>query len=337
MQAAPVFDKSTGQESDTRTIPPVTPLDTPVNCDRIKYTNHLGEIGGAFMVQYIIGDIFESPAQTIVNTVNTVGVMGKGLALQFKQRYPEMFTAYRDICEQHRLMTGTLMLYSAPDHIILLFPTKENWRNPSRLDYIERGLQKFVSKYSDYGITSIAFPRLGCGNGELNWEEVQPVMEHYLNDLPIEVYIYLGNYDDPEPEHRNPKMTMSWLKENAKDLSFDALCDDITINSTLFPFDFYKDGDVYSAYMQEDLHIDNKSGSKFIINRDDFYSMWDQIRADAVFADATDREHRLVYALLYSLGYLDTICLINDKGEKESGYQLRAGIGRIYAIDGIKK
>ena len=289
------------------------------------------------MVQYIIGDIFESPAQTIVNTVNTVGVMGKGLALQFKQRYPEMFTAYRDICEQHRLMTGTLMLYSAPDHIILLFPTKENWRNPSRLDYIERGLQKFVSKYSDYGITSIAFPRLGCGNGELNWEEVQPVMEHYLNDLPIEVYIYLGNYDDPEPEHRNPKMTMSWLKENAKDLSFDALCDDITINSTLFPFDFYKDGDVYSAYMQEDLHIDNKSGSKFIINRDDFYSMWDQIRADAVFADATDREHRLVYALLYSLGYLDTICLINDNGEKECGYQLRAGIGRIYAIDGIKK
>lgn len=142
------------------------------------------------MIEYIEGDIFESPAQVIVNTVNTVGVMGKGLALSFKQRYPAMFEKYKDACEKHLLTIGKLMLFYEADHWLLMFPTKKDWRNPSKLEYIEKGLMKFVSTYDDENITSVAFPRLGCGNGDLNWNDVKPIMERYLNNLPIDVYIY---------------------------------------------------------------------------------------------------------------------------------------------------
>jgi len=148
------------------------------------------------MIKYIEGDIFESPAQVIVNAVNTVGVMGKGLALSFKQRYPQMFEKYKSACEKHLLTIGKLMLFYETDHWLLLFPTKEDWRNPSKLEYIEKGLIKFVQTYAEKGITSIAFPRLGCGNGELDWADVKPLMERYLKELPIDVYIYLC----PNPE-----------------------------------------------------------------------------------------------------------------------------------------
>lgn len=94
------------------------------------------------------------------------------------------------------------MLYYAPDHWILLFPTKEHWRRPSKLEYIEAGLVKFVQTYAEKNITSIAFPRLGCGNGELNWEDVRPLMEKYLNPLPIDIYIYTGVGKDHIPEHK---------------------------------------------------------------------------------------------------------------------------------------
>ena len=88
------------------------------------------------MIEYIEGDIFDSPAQVIVNTVNTVGVMGKGLALSFKKRYPDMFESYKKVCEKHQLTIGKLMLYKEADHWILLYPTKENWRIPSILEYL---------------------------------------------------------------------------------------------------------------------------------------------------------------------------------------------------------
>lgn len=151
------------------------------------------------MIEYVEGNIFDSHAQTIVNTVNTVGVMGKGLALSYKKRYPQMFISYRNACEKHQLTIGKLMLYYAPDHWILMFPTKEDWRNPSKIEYIEKGLKKFVCTYADKGITSIAFPKLGCGCGELSWGDVRPVMEKYLKHLPITVYIYVGANDSLTP------------------------------------------------------------------------------------------------------------------------------------------
>ena len=120
------------------------------------------------MLTYVRTSLFDSPAQTLVNTVNLVGVMGKGVALEFKSRYPDMFKAYRSLCDQHALEIGKLHLWRATDHWILNFPTKTTWKKPSKLDYIEAGLDVFLSSYRGMGISSISFPPLGCGNGNLS-------------------------------------------------------------------------------------------------------------------------------------------------------------------------
>ncbi len=141
--------------------------------------------------QYVSGDLLCSHAQTYVNTVNTVGVMGKGIALQFKRRYPEMFEAYQKVCKAHLLDVGKLYLWKGAEKWILMFPTKKHWRDASQIEFIESGLKKFVDNYCRIGIQSIAFPKLGCGLGGLEWEVVQPLMEKYLKDLPIDVFVYL--------------------------------------------------------------------------------------------------------------------------------------------------
>jgi len=144
------------------------------------------------MLTYVTISLFNSPAQTLVNTVNTVGVMGKGIAAVFKELYPEMYQRYRRLCQEGELDVGMLYIYRTPNKIIVNFPTKKHWRQRSLVQYIRTGLEKFVTHYGDYGISSVSFPQLGCGHGELNWErQVQPVMERYLQDLPIPVYIHL--------------------------------------------------------------------------------------------------------------------------------------------------
>jgi hypothetical protein len=127
--------------------------------------------------------------------------MGKGLAAHFKNSYPDMFRRYRELCQSGQLDIGKLWLWKASDQWILSFPTKKHWRAPSRLEYIERGLQKFVAYYEQKGIREVSFPRLGCGNGGLDWEEVRPLMEHYLRPLPISVYIHDYTADVGLPEH----------------------------------------------------------------------------------------------------------------------------------------
>ena len=288
------------------------------------------------MIEYIEGDIFESPAQVIVNTVNTVGVMGKGLALSFKQRYPKMFEKYKTICEKHLLTTGKLMLFYEADHWLLLFPTKENWRNPSKLEYIEKGLMKFVQTYAEKNITSIAFPRLGCGNGELNWEDVRPLMERYLKKLPIDVYIYLGVNPDEEPEHKDQKQTMEWLKENAKDMSFNGVKDDLIYMSSLLPYVFVFEGKTYEMkYSDNKLQLSIPGLDNCIeVDENKFYGIWDDIRKHSVFSTSDVSEtKKLVYAMLHSAGYLSKIKLFNQKtNSMEAGYQINAGLGRVLAF-----
>jgi O-acetyl-ADP-ribose deacetylase (regulator of RNase III) len=146
------------------------------------------------MITYKQGSLFDGSEQTIVNTVNCVGIMGKGIALEYKKRYPNMFEKYKSHCDNKIMNIGTLFLYKTPDRWILNFPTKYHWRNKSKLSYIEDGLKKFVSTYKDKGISSIAFPLLGCQNGGLDWEsEVKPLMEQYLSnldDISISIYLY---------------------------------------------------------------------------------------------------------------------------------------------------
>lgn len=290
------------------------------------------------MIRYIEGDIFKSPAQVIVNTVNTVGVMGKGIALEFKKRYPDMFQAYRDICDRRKLKTGTLMLYYEPDHWVLLFPTKENWRNPSRMEYIEAGLAKFCRTYAEKGITSVAFPKLGCGNGELNWSDVQPVMEKYLKDLPIDVYIYLGTGPNPIPEHKIQEKTVDWLRQNAKDMSFQGLEDDIRYNCSIIPFSFSSGGMDWNVIWQEGLLFENQGSDavSVTVNEEDFFEIWSDLRNSgiALKGDAGS-PGRLVLDLLLSLGYVSEIRITDNKnGEKTDGYQINSGEGRVYALKG---
>jgi len=163
------------------------------------------------MITYLKGDLFKSPAKILVNTVNTVGVMGKGVALEFKKQYPEMFYRYKQLCEKDELNIGGLFLWKKEKKWVLLFPTKVHWRNPSKLEYVEEGLKKFAENWDKLGADSIAFPRLGCGNGGLDWKDVQPLMERYLKSIPLEIYVYVDNYTDPVPEHLQISEIEQWL------------------------------------------------------------------------------------------------------------------------------
>lgn len=145
-------------------------------------------------IKIVKGNIFNTKAQTIVNTVNCVGVMGKGIALVYKLRYPKMFDLYKEYCASKLIGIGKLWLYKGEVNApwVLNFPTKYHWKYPSKMEYIEKGLQKFVDTYKEKGITSIAFPMLGTHNGGLDKNEVLSLMERYLNkcDIPIEIYDY---------------------------------------------------------------------------------------------------------------------------------------------------
>jgi O-acetyl-ADP-ribose deacetylase (regulator of RNase III) len=288
------------------------------------------------MLKYIEGDLFSSPAQVLVNTVNTVGVMGKGIALEFKKRYPEMFAKYKEQCDKHKLVIGKLMLWYAPDHWLLQFPTKEHWRNPSKIEYIEKGLMTFTRKYADYNISSIAFPKLGCGNGELSWNEVKPLMEKYLSTLPIQVYIYLGKCDSEKPEHKKQNEMEDFLKENAGDLSFEGIKDIICYHSMIAPITVEVDGVNWNVSWRKDGKLTYESGSeKAECDEDDVYQMWDEICGRQVFAKTNDLNNNIFCSLLETMGYLHSVKIWEEyEGKMQEGYQLELGKGRNYLIQG---
>jgi uncharacterized protein YwgA/O-acetyl-ADP-ribose deacetylase (regulator of RNase III) len=147
------------------------------------------------MIKVLIGDIFESKAQTLVNTVNIVGVMGKGIALGFRKRFPEMYEDYVRRCERREVQLRRPYIYRqlTPPHIIN-FPTKDHWRSVSKLDDITEGLGYLEAHISEWGVTSLAVPPLGCGEGKLEWRVVGPTLYRRLGDLriPVELYAPFG-------------------------------------------------------------------------------------------------------------------------------------------------
>lgn len=151
------------------------------------------------MLKYYEGTVFNTNAKTIVNTVNCFGVMGAGIALEFKLRYPEMFEKYKDMCAKGDYQVGRPRLFEYKDIRILNFPTKKHWRAPSQLEWIEQGLRYFALNYKKANIKSIAFPKLGTNNGKLSWEVVKPLMEKYLANLDdIDITICLDTLKEPE-------------------------------------------------------------------------------------------------------------------------------------------
>lgn len=149
-------------------------------------------------VKILTENIFTTACEVLVNPINCVGVMGAGIALEYRLRYPEMYTRYVALCEQNKIDIGLLWLYKGKDKSILNFPTKKHWKNPSKEEYLHEGLRKFVDTYKEKGIQSIAFPMLGADKGGIFPERSLNIMRTYLDplDINIEIYQYDPNAKD---------------------------------------------------------------------------------------------------------------------------------------------
>jgi len=146
------------------------------------------------MIHYTQGNLLDSKAQALVNTVNTVGIMGKGIALMFKDRFADNFRLYAQACKAGDVRTGR-MFVTEPQELdgprwIINFPTKQHWRGDSRLEWIVEGLQDLRRFLVDHQVRSIAIPPLGAGNGGLDWAAVRPHINHALGDLDVEITVY---------------------------------------------------------------------------------------------------------------------------------------------------
>ena len=143
------------------------------------------------MIEFCTGDLFDADVEALVNPVNCVGAMGRGLALEFRRMWPEVYEEYRAACDGGRVKVGSILTVRvADDPYILNFPTKRHYRDPSSLDDIESGMQALVEEVRKLGLTSIAIPALGCGLGGLAWDDVRPVIVGALEALP-DVHVQL--------------------------------------------------------------------------------------------------------------------------------------------------
>ncbi len=278
--------------------------------------NYMLKKGNDEMIKYIKGDLFNSPAKILVNTVNTVGVMGKGVALEFKRRYPEMFYRYKQLCEKQCLDVGTLYLWRKEKKWVLLFPTKKNWRNPSKLEYIEMGLKKLVENWDKLGADSIAFPRLGCGNGGLDWNDVRPLMEKYLKNLPLNIYIYVDNYEDPKPEHMQISEIEKWLNgfENVEGYEkFKLQLEDILKNDKSIFLDDKIQAEVKDTGELQ-IQYDNED---CVVKDEELCSFWNYVRdVGIVDKDEVPSEYEkfsdVVLKLMKKMDYVQAVIVSNN-------------------------
>lgn len=145
------------------------------------------------MLKFTEGNILEAKVEALVNTVNCVGIMGKGIALQFKENFPGNFKQYREACQHNEVKIGKMFVVRQLLDVkyIINFPTKKHWKENSKIAYIKDGLKDLKEKISQYKIKSIAIPPLGCGLGGLNWDQIKPLMIQELSDLEdVSIHIY---------------------------------------------------------------------------------------------------------------------------------------------------
>lgn len=288
---------------------------------------------GDKMIIYVKMDIFESPAQVLVNTVNTVGVMGKGIAKQYKKLYPEMFKEYQMFCEKGLLDIGKLWIYKTDKKWILNFPTKKHWRNKSKIEYIEKGLEKFVSTYKEKGIRSISFPPLGCGNGGLDWEnEVKPLMEKYLTKLDIDVFIHvpLEKFKLEKQEYKSVKEVKKWLNSEPNYLSIFEVWEDLTeidsnkrsiqVDNKKYTFEF-----MHSNDLDEDVivfkNLEHEDNPVYIAKQD-ISAVWNILRDTGVLSAKLlpghlDSNRKFVFELLEKLSYVEYVTFLTSLDGKE--------------------
>jgi len=155
------------------------------------------------IIELTHGDILQAEADALVNTVNCVGVMGRGIALQFRKAYPENFKAYKKLCDNQGLRPGGMFVFDlnrlAPPHYVINFPTKRHWRGASRIEDIDSGLKALAAEVQRLGIRSIAVPPLGCGLGGLDWNDVRPRIEAAFRELPdVRVLLFSDTLGEKE-------------------------------------------------------------------------------------------------------------------------------------------
>lgn len=141
------------------------------------------------MIEFKSGNIVEADTEAVICTVNCVGVMGKGVALEFKKVFPDNYKAYRKYCQNRLLKPGKLFVFiqhrgSLGDLTIINFATKDNWKNDSRIEWIKSGLEELRNLIVDLQLCSVSIPKLGAGNGNLPWEEVKPLIIEMCESLP---------------------------------------------------------------------------------------------------------------------------------------------------------
>lgn len=286
------------------------------------------------MITYVTGDLLKSDAQCLVNTVNCEGYMGKGIAYQFKLAYPENFKEYAKACRNGKLFIGSIHYYQEKSKYIVNFPTKDKWRENSKIEYIRVGLQKLVELIKELNIHSIAIPPLGSGNGGLAWHEVREVIEEELvlfthcNDIHVFVYEPSINYvAKPTLE---PKLSLSALilmqikfrleKFNTFRLQKASFMMDLFSKKPYFKFAKYKYGpydhsiEVVSRRIREFQNYYNTSSteeaydiaykkltSEFVDKQLNYYIPYIESAADYVNSIQSDYELECIATLMFLL------------------------------------
>lgn len=218
------------------------------------------------VIKYTQGDIFESKCQAIINTVNCEGKMGKGLAYQFKKKFPEMEQDYVKVCLKGELYPGKLHIYQEKNFLIINFPTKNKWREKSKIEYIVIGLRKLKEEIIKKGIKSVAIPPLGAGNGGLNWNEVKFEINRELldmEDVVFEVYEPSTNInkEGKEPEINFDVLLLAYICKNLKKV------DSSNLKSVV---------KLLSIFSQGNMKIANlKKSTKTMKSFKEFYSLKD--------------------------------------------------------------
>jgi hypothetical protein len=253
-----------------------------------------------------------------------------------------MFNEYQRLCETNQFNIGQLWLYKTPHKWILNFPTKKHWRQPSKIEYIEKGLKKFVATYDAHKITSISFPMLGCGNGELNWEDVRPLMEHYLNRIPIDVFIHLYRKDLAIPEHRDFIDIKQWLRSEPYSLPFSEVWDDIQClldrveQFTTLDGELSFNARVYSNDDVEGILI-GLINEELFLQKEDLLCLWQNIRDYGFYSNRSgpgeiERYLKYLLSILSKLDYLKPVIISRDYAglsDKSMGLQLIAPINHL--------
>jgi hypothetical protein len=251
--------------------------------------------------------------------------MGKGIAKDFKFFFPEMFHEYQLRCENKTIDIGKLYLYRGVHKWVLSFPTKKHWRQPSKVEYVESGLKAFVRGYARAGITTIAFPRLGCGNGELNWEkQVRPLMEKHLARLPIDVFIHHVYKGSEQPEHKDIECMKAWLRSEPESLSFAEVWDDlVALLGAQKRLASIGDGQPFTARIVDapETGLMLTNGESVFVSRDSLLEIWQCLRSAGFVSaeslvDGLDVRAGQIMAILDSLEYVQATHISQPKPGK---------------------